>query len=100
MRNTIKKLIYILSVLSIIMFIIFIHNQLSLVFKQENTNENAAYLPLKNEQSFQIIFTHSIHLTDVVEKYEITNNNDILQNEIVYEEFGIGMPSNAEEGQD
>src|SRR5699024_221824 len=40
------------------------------------------------------------HLTDVVEKYEITNNNDILQNEIVYEEFGIGMPSNAEEGQD
>src|SRR5699024_10709266 len=52
------------------------------------------------EQSFQIIFTHSIHLTDVVEKYEITNNNDILQNEIVYEEFGIVMPSNAEEGQD
>src|SRR5699024_8890129 len=74
--------------------------QPSLVFYQENTDQIAAYLPLKKEQSFQIIFTHSIHLTDVVEKYEITNNNDILQDEIVYEEFGIGMPSNAEEGQD
>lgn len=100
MRNTIKKLIYILSILVIMMFVIFIPTQPSLVFYQENTDQIAAYLPLKKEQSFQIIFTHSIHLTDVVEKYEITNNNDILQNEIVYEEFGIGMPSNAEEGQD
>src|SRR5699024_9084233 len=100
MRNTIKKFIYILSILIIMIFVIFIPTQPSLVFYQENTDQIAAYLPLKKEQSFQIIFTHSIHLTDVVEKYEITNNNDILQNENVYEEFGIGMPSNAEEGQD
>src|SRR5699024_6210295 len=100
MRNTIKKLIYILSILVIMMFVIFIPTQRRLVFYQELIDQIAAYLPLKKEQSFQIIFTHSIHLTDVVEKYEITNNNDILQNEIVYEEFGIGMPSNAEEGQD
>src|SRR5699024_12832182 len=92
--------IYILSILIIMMFVIFIPTQPSLVFYQENTDQIAAYLPSKKEQCFQIIFTHSIHLTDVVEKYEITNNNDILQDEIVYEEFGLGIPYNAEEGQD
>src|SRR5699024_1535745 len=100
MRNTIKKFIYILCILCIMMFVIFIPTQPSLVFYQENTDQIAAYLPLKKEQSFQIIFTHYIHLTDVVKKYEINNKNDILQNEIVNEEFGIGMLSNAEEGQD
>src|SRR5699024_5565782 len=97
MRNTIKKFIYILSILIIMMFVIFIPTKSSLVFYQENTDQIAAYLPLKKEQSFQIIFTHSIHLTDVVEKYEIINNNYILQYEIVYEKFGIVMTSNAKE---
>src|SRR5699024_10836325 len=100
MRYTIKKFIYILSILLIMMLVIFIPTQPSLVLYQEDTDHIAAYLPLKKEQSFQIIFTHSIHLTDVVEIYKITNNNDILQNEIVYEEVRINMPSNAEEGQD
>src|SRR5699024_12869888 len=98
MLNTIKKFIYLLSILIIMMFVIFIPTHPSLAFYQENTDQIAAYLPLKKEQSFQIIFTHSIHLTDVVEKYEITNTNHILQNEIVYEEFAMGMPSNAAEG--
>ncbi len=50
--------------------------------------------------TFQIIFTHSIHLSDVIEKYRVTKDNKIEQYEIVFEEFGIGMPSNAEEGQE
>src|SRR5699024_6657870 len=53
----------------------------------------------KQGGKFDIIFTHSIHLTDVAEKYEITENNEIMQYEIIYEEFGIGMPSNALEGE-
>src|SRR5699024_6279185 len=65
----------------------------ALVFYKENTNHIEAFLPIDKGDGFQIIFKHSIHLTDVMDNY------DIKQNEIVYEEFGIGMPSNAEEGE-
>src|SRR5699024_585425 len=67
---------------------------------QEDMKQSDGYDPLKKDQSVQNIFRQAIPLTDVVEKYEIINNNNILQNEIVYEELGIGMPSNAVEGQD
>src|SRR5699024_8000223 len=69
----------------------------ALVFYKENTNHIEAFLPIDKGDGFQIIFKHSIHLTDVMKKYEVMDNYDIKQNEIVYEEFGIGMPSNAEE---
>jgi hypothetical protein len=73
--------------------------QSALVFYQGNTNNMVAYLPMKSESRFQITFTHSIHLTDVVEKYSVTENLEIRQDEIQYEQFGIGMPSNAVEGE-
>src|SRR5699024_8586660 len=41
----------------------------------------------------------SIHLTDVVEIYEVTADHRMKQSEIIFEQFGIGMPSNAEEGE-
>src|SRR5699024_1722300 len=68
----------------------------SIVFYEENTDNIAAFLPIKEGEKFDIIFTHSIHLTDVVEKYQVTNDLNIMQNEIIFEHFGIGMPSNAE----
>lgn len=68
----------------------------AVVFYEENTANIEAFLPLDPGERFEIIFTHSIHLTDVVEKYSISNDLKIIQNEIIYEEFGIGMPSNAE----
>src|SRR5699024_4124521 len=46
-----------------------------------------------------IIFKHSIHLTDVVEKYEVLSDDTIKQYEFVFEDFGIGMPSKAGEGE-
>src|SRR5699024_11484712 len=55
-----------------------------------------AYLPIKEGQTFSITFVHSIHLSDVVEKYEITNDYKIKQYEMVFEQFGIGMPSTVE----
>ena len=68
----------------------------ALVFYEENTTNIKAYLPMDKGEKFEIIFKHSIHLTDVSEKYVITDNLNIKQYEMVYEEFGIGMPSNAE----
>jgi len=85
-----------LIIASVILFVPF---RTSLVFYQENTNHIEAFLPISTGDTFNITFTHSIHLTDVVEKYVVTDNLDIKQYEIIYEEFGIGMPSNAEKGE-
>lgn len=80
-------------------FILFAPLHTALVFYNKNTNDIQAFLPIQAGDTFQIIFTHSIHLTDVVEKYVIEDDFSIKQYEIVYEEFGIGMPSHAEEGE-
>ncbi|WP_156290139.1 DUF1850 domain-containing protein [Oceanobacillus salinisoli] len=79
--------------------VLFVPYRTALVFYDENTTNIEAFLPINTGDTFQIIFKHSIHLTDVVEKYRVTNNLEIEQYEFVYEEFGIGMPSNAEEGE-
>ncbi|RDW20454.1 DUF1850 domain-containing protein [Oceanobacillus chungangensis] len=99
MKLTIRRTFLCSVILFMLMGILFIPYHTALVFYVENTSEIAAYLPLDKEDTFQIIFTHSIHLTDVVEKYIVTDNLEIMQYEMIYEEFGIGMPSNAEEGQ-
>ncbi|GAQ17097.1 RocC [Oceanobacillus picturae] len=89
-------LIILLALFSLLLFVPF---RTALVFYKENTEEIEAFLPVQERDTFQIIFTHSIHLTDVIEKYIVMDNHDIKQYEIVYEEFGIGMPSNAQEGE-
>lgn len=57
------------------------------------------YVSVKKEKSFQIKYTHSIHLTDVMESYELEPNRDIRLVSMEYEDVAIGMPSYAEEGQ-
>lgn len=84
-----------LFVLSLILFVPF---RTALVFYKQNTSQVEAYLPIEEGDSFQIIFTHSIHLTDVVEFYEVLPDDSIRQNEIIYEHYGIGMPANASDG--
>src|SRR5690625_7542332 len=94
-----KKFLMILLpviILFTILILLIIQIKQSLVIYDENTNDIEAYLPMDSQDTFQIIFTHSIHLTDVVEKYVVLDNQHIQQYEMVYEEFGIGMPSNAQ----
>lgn len=57
------------------------------------------YAEVKEESRFQIIFTHSIHLTDVVETYEISPTYKIVPLSMSYSDVAIGMPGYAEEGQ-
>lgn len=95
-----KKLFFaIFLIITLFLIILFVPFRTSIVFLKENTNHMQAFLPMRKGDTFQIIFKHSIHLTDVVEKYQITDNSKIKQYEIVYEHFGIGMPSNANEGE-
>src|SRR5690625_795742 len=93
-----KFLMILLPVILLFTVLIFLFSPIkqSLVFYDENTNDIEAYLRMESQDTFQIIFTHSIHLTDVVEKYVVLDNQHIQQYEMVYEEFGIGMPSNAQ----
>ncbi|WP_087973715.1 DUF1850 domain-containing protein [Oceanobacillus rekensis] len=99
MKHRIKVAIIVLVLLSVLGFILLLPFRTALVFYEENTDHINAFLPISIGDSFQLIFTHSIHLTDVSEKYEVMDDYRIKQFEIVYEEFGIGMPSNAEEGE-
>ncbi|WP_153125005.1 DUF1850 domain-containing protein [Peribacillus tepidiphilus] len=85
--------------LVLILFFIFIPFQKSVVFYYENTDTLLAYLPLEKNHTFQIKYTHSIHLSDVVETYEATNKGEIRQTELEFEDFAIGMPANAGQGE-
>src|SRR5690606_35836194 len=86
-------LIAILAVLSFLPFFSVI------AFTETKTNEpQMYYIDVGSDTLFQIRFTHSIHLTDVLETYEIIDNK-IKMISMEYEDVAIGMPAYAEEGQ-
>ncbi|MFD1705666.1 DUF1850 domain-containing protein [Siminovitchia sediminis] len=59
-----------------------------------------AYFPVETEGSrFDIVYTHSIHLTEVRDSYVILNDGTIRQTGLEFEDTGVGMPANAEEGE-
>ncbi|WHX98358.1 DUF1850 domain-containing protein [Neobacillus sp. DY30] len=92
------KIIFYLSIyITIIFFLALIPQQQAIVFQPSNKKD--FYIPLYGESHFKIKYTHSIHLSDVVESYKITPTQKIQQYELMYEDFSIGMPSNAEEGE-
>ena len=62
-------------------------------------NPRVYYVPLKNTNSFQIRYVHSIHLTDVIESYEVTADQKIRLLSMQYEDLAIGLPGYAEEGE-
>lgn len=62
-------------------------------------NPSVYYVPLKNTNSFQFRYVHSIHLTDVIESYEVTADREIRLLSMQYEDLAIGLPGYAEEGE-
>lgn len=90
-----KILLFFFSILLVSSFLFFLPYQPVIAFSFENTNQLLAYLPIQTSRSFQIQYTHSIHLTDVIETYQL-KDEQMVQTELQYENFAIGMPSNAE----
>ncbi|MFP7298186.1 DUF1850 domain-containing protein [Neobacillus niacini] len=90
---------YLLVFFLITSAIAFIPFQKAIVFKPNHSDEKYAYILVKNEAYFQIKYTHSIHLSPVIESYKITPDYHVQQYELMYEDFAIGMPANAEEGE-
>lgn len=94
-----KILLFILFIPFVIAFSLFLPIKPSLVFEYQNNGNIIAYLPLGKMDTFKMKYTHSIHLSSVVESYKITNNDQIKQYELMYEDFAIGMPANSAEGE-
>src|SRR5699024_6657721 len=94
MKKFLMILLPVILLFTILIFL-FIPIKQSLVFYDENTNDIEAYLPMESQDTFQIIFTHSIHLTDVVEKYVDLDNQHIQQYEMVGEVLGDVMSSSV-----
>jgi len=57
------------------------------------------FITLEKQDNFQIVFTHTIHLTDVIENYRVRELNEIQLVSMQYSDVAIGMPGYAEEGQ-
>ncbi|MBT2570381.1 DUF1850 domain-containing protein [Planococcus sp. ISL-110] len=68
------------------------------VFIDNETEETAAYVPVESP-FFQLRYTHSIHLSEVIESYKVIDDDILMMTELEYEDFNIGMPSNAGEGE-
>lgn len=77
---------------------LFVPAQKNYAFTDNRTGETAAYLRIQ-EQTFKIKYIHSIHLTEVLESYKILSDDSLQLTELEYEDFNIGMPSNAGEGE-
>ncbi|GLB58949.1 DUF1850 domain-containing protein [Cytobacillus sp. NCCP-133] len=93
------KLILVFLSLTSIVIMLFIPMKQAVVFEYQNKGEVLAYLPIKENGFFKIKYTHSIHLSDVVESYKVTEKSYIKLYELTYEDFAIGMPENASNGE-
>lgn len=81
--------------------VLFLPIKTVLVMYDGKTKQAYGYARLDQSKTFQIHYTHSIHLSTVIEMYQITRDKAILQTETAYRDFGIGMPNNAlEDGED
>lgn len=85
-----------LIIISSVLAIIPLKN--NFVFIDNETEKIAAYVPVI-DNVFQIKYTHSIHLSEVLESYKVLSDNTLMMTELEYEDFNVGMPSNAGEGE-
>ena len=87
-------------ILVVIAVLCFLPIQQAFTFTEHRMeNPKLFYIPVESDDSFQIRYVHSIHLTDVIESYEITADEKIRLVSMQYEDLAIGLPGYAEEGE-
>lgn len=95
-----KNHMIVISIISILLILFaFIPLKQAIVIEPRDSALRLAYIPVEDEAYFKIKYTHSIHLTDVVESYKVLPNHKIQQYELMYQDFAIGMPSDSMEGE-
>jgi hypothetical protein len=92
-----KTVVLLLTIplLLFIAFLFFYPYKQVVAFTYEDQEQVLVYLSVQQDKTFQIKYTHSIHLSDVLESYRLTDKQIILT-ELSYEDFAVGMPSNAD----
>jgi hypothetical protein len=63
------------------------------VIEDGETGQRLAFLNIRPDEEFKIKYIHSIHRTPVLETYHTNGEGTIIQTEMRFEEFGVGMPS-------
>ena len=96
-----KKVVpLILLFILILLLVFFLPIKQAFTFTEHRTDHpKRFFLPLTNVDEFQIRYVHSIHLTDVVEAYEVMDGVKIRLLSMTYENLGIGLPGYAAEGE-
>ncbi|WP_353949329.1 DUF1850 domain-containing protein [Sporolactobacillus sp. Y61] len=82
---------------SVLMFL-FYPNRPALIFEDPETHRLLASLPVDEKDHFQIVFTHSVHLSDVCEEY-VLKEGKIYPFQLTYSDTAVGMPANAGDGE-
>lgn len=93
-----RSLLLLIALILILFAFVFAPIQKTFVFIDNDNDEIAAYLRMESP-FFQIKYTHSIHLSDVLESYKALPDGTLKLVELQYKDFNIGMPSNAGEGE-
>ncbi|MBN8208742.1 DUF1850 domain-containing protein [Bacillus sp. NTK071] len=99
--NSTKQFFFQISVALVLILIIFMYPFFPVMAVENGESGKViAYMPFEDDpSSFDIRYTHSVHKTPVQESYYIAQSGEIVQYELAYETFGVGMPSNAGEGE-
>ncbi|GAX91232.1 hypothetical protein EFBL_2898 [Effusibacillus lacus] len=71
----------------------------SLAIKDGNSGQVLLSLPMKPDDSFSLRYIHSIHRTTVIEKYYIDEHLNLVVDEMIFDSYGVGIPSELEPGQ-
>ena len=85
-----------LTVLLVILMIPFIP---MLTLMDGKTKHTVLQFPIEINEGFSIQYIHSIHRTPVEEYFYIDNDYNIVAEKTIFESYGVGIPSNIEEGQ-
>ncbi|WP_052475970.1 DUF1850 domain-containing protein [Cohnella kolymensis] len=71
----------------------------ALTIRQLPGNRVVYQIPMHTDGKFKLIYIHSIHRTPVEERYHINAERKIVVDAVVFDTYGVGMPSSLAEGE-
>ncbi|WP_342537103.1 DUF1850 domain-containing protein [Sporosarcina sp. FSL K6-3508] len=92
-------LLIFLIISSVLILLFYPYKQVIVLEEVRSEQPKLYYLPLHTDRHFQVNYIHSIHLSNVKEQYEITDNEKLRFEFMQYEDVAIGLPGYADEGE-
>lgn len=94
-----RRFWFFIGIISLLLILLNIPLVSVLAIKSEDGSKLLYFTLLQPKEPFYIQYTHSIHLTPVLEKYYMNEKMQIVVDSVTYESYGVGMPSDVEENQ-